>query len=546
MNAETSGGVSTVVSVHEAFLSSCRQWEQSSFLRGTSRLPLLAQDLTFGDVAKQVDEVIYILRQAGYQAGCRIALFLGNHPDHFVQFLACNALGISVVPINPDLTAPELAYVLSHSETCLVVCSSEYSEQCHVAVLDMDHPVPIVGLQSADYPQAQPRSPLPSTTGLRTEASLLYTSGTTGKPKGCIISNEYYLGLGEFYAGHGGMVDIRLGMERILNPLPVFHQNAGIFSFMGAMLTGSCLIMTDRFHASTWWQEVVETGATIIHYLGVMPAILLKLPGSSLENQHQIRFGVGAGVEPTLHSVFEERFRFPLLELWGMTETGGGFMVNAEPRQVGTRAVGRPRDVVGRDLEIRLVDDAGDDVQAGSVGELLVRRSGQDPRKAMFSGYLKDPLATEEVWKDGWFHTGDAFWQDKTGMLHFSERKKNIIRRSGENIAAMEVEAVLQEHSSVYRVAVIAVQDELRGEEVLACVVPIESQRDGPLAEALFQWCTERLAYYKAPGWVVFLDDLPITSTEKIQKAKIFPADVDPRYHPLAFDLRDRKKRVVR
>lgn len=131
-------------------------------------------------------------------------------------------------------------------------------------------------------------------------------------------------------------------------------------------------------------------------------------------------------------------------------------------------------------------------------------------------------------------------------MLHFSERKKNIIRRSGENIAAMEVEAVLQEHSSVYRVAVIAVQDELRGEEVLACVVPIESQRDGPLAEALFQWCTERLAYYKAPGWVVFLDDLPITSTEKIQKAKIFPADVDPRYHPLAFDLRDRKKRVVR
>ncbi|MDN5843250.1 MAG: AMP-binding protein, partial [Alcaligenaceae bacterium] len=229
------------------------------------------------------------------------------------------------------------------------------------------------------------------------------------------------------------------------------------------------------------------------------------------------------------------------------TEAGGGFMVSSEPRQVGTRAVGRPRGNLGRDLDIRLVDDNGNNVPAGSVGELLVRRSGSDPRKGLFSGYLKDPQATDEAWRDNWFHTGDAFWQDDTGMLHFAERKKNIIRRSGENIAAMEVEAILQQHPKALRVAVIAVRDEVRGEEVMACVVPAgECVPEDQLADELFQWCFKHLAYYKTPGWIVFLEELPSTRTQKIQKTKIFPANVDPRSLPLAFDLRDRKRCVVR
>ncbi|WP_409079837.1 AMP-binding protein [Pusillimonas sp. SM2304] len=538
--------MSAYISVYDAFLGACSKWGDAPFIGGTSRLTHMAQDLTFGDVAKLVDERIGVLRQAGYGAANRVALLLGNRPEHFVYLLACNALGMSIVPLNPDLTTPELAYVLSHSEAGLVICSDEYREQALAAAAAMDVPVPIAELHCAALPPALQRSS-PGSVMLSTEASLLYTSGTTGKPKGCIISNEYYLYLGVFYAGCGGLVDVRPGSERILNPLPLFHQNAGIFSFMGAMLSGSCIIMTDRFHASTWWQEVVETRATIIHYLGVMPAILLKLPFAELEARHHVRFGVGAGVEPTQHGLFEDRFGFPLLELWGMTETGGGFMIDTEPRQVGTRAVGRPRGVSGRDLEIRLVDESGNDVQQGAIGELLVRRSGPDPGRGLFSGYLKDPSATDEAWKGGWFHTGDAFWQDDTGMLHFAERKKNIIRRSGENIAAMEIEATLQAHPKVLRVAVMAVHDEVRGEEVLACVVhAVESSPEGALADELFQWCIERLAYYKAPGWMVFLEDLPSTSTQKVQKTRIFPAGIDPRHHPRAFDLRDRKKRVVR
>ena len=141
-------------------------------------------------------------------------------------------------------------------------------------------------------------------------------------------------------------------------------------------------------------------------------------------------------------------------------------------------------------------------------------------------------------------HTGDVVRQDADGMLYFVDRKKNIIRRSGENIAAAEVEAVLQAHASVAQVAVLAAPDELREEEVMACVVPMPGATPGPaLADELFRWCQERLAYFKAPGWIVFVATLPTTGTQKIQKTQIFARDEDPRRHPAAFDLRERKRR---
>ncbi|MGH7278347.1 MAG: AMP-binding enzyme, partial [Candidatus Rokuibacteriota bacterium] len=170
--------------------------------------------------------------------------------------------------------------------------------------------------------------------------------------------------------------------------------------------------------------------------------------------------------------------------------------------------------------------------------------AGPDPRRGFFSGYLKNPAATEEAWRGGWFHTGDVVRQMPDGMLVFVDRKKNIIRRSGENIAAAEVEAALQAHEAVAHVAVLAVPDELREEEVMACVVPMRGVEPVPaLAERLVAWCLERLAYYKAPGWVLFVEVLPTTGTQKVQKAQIFPAGEDPRRRPGAVDLRARKRR---
>jgi len=184
-------------------------------------------------------------------------------------------------------------------------------------------------------------------------------------------------------------------------------------------------------------------------------------------------------------------------------------------------------------------------VPRGVEGELLVRWGGAEgPRHGFFAEYLKNAEATEEAWRGGWFHTGDAVRQTEEGMLVFVDRMKNIIRRSGENIAAAEVEAVLQAHEAVAQVAVIAVPDELREEEVMACVVPMPGADAGAdLGGRLVDWCLERLAYFKAPGWVLFVERLPTTGTQKVQKTQIFPRGDDPRARPGALDLRERKKR---
>jgi acyl-CoA synthetase (AMP-forming)/AMP-acid ligase II len=174
-----------------------------------------------------------------------------------------------------------------------------------------------------------------------------------------------------------------------------------------------------------------------------------------------------------------------------------------------------------------------------------VRHSAATPRKDFFSGYLDDETATEQAWRGGWFHTGDIVTRSDDGLLRFVDRRKNIIRRSGENIAAAEVEAVLQTHPLVEQVAVLAVPDDLREEEVLACIVLKPAARaDGAAAvPALLAHCNEQLSYYKAPGWIWLTDHIPTTSTQKIQKHQIFPPDVDPRQLPGIFDLRALKKR---
>src|SRR5712671_7556113 len=306
------------------------------------------------------------------------------------------------------------------------------------------------------------------------------------------------------------------------------------------MLSGSCQIQADRFHPSRWWPEVCQTQATIVHYLGVIVPLLLGMPECAEERSHTIRFGLGAGVEPQLHGVFERRFGFPLIEVWGMTEMVRILLDHEPPRSIGTRAFGRPTPGV----DVRVVDELDNDVATGEPGEMVIRHSQATPRRGFFSGYLNDEQATAHAWRNGWFHTGDTVQRDSSGMRRFVDRKKNSIRRSGENIAAAEVEAVLQSHEAVAQVAVLAVPDELREEEVMACVVPMPGVVPGPgLAERLADHCLERLAYFKAPGWVLFVERLPTTGTQKVQKAQIFPRGEDPRALAGALDLRGRKKR---
>jgi acyl-CoA synthetase (AMP-forming)/AMP-acid ligase II len=486
-----------VTTVFSAFERTARAHGAKPFLQAfPERL-----EYSYGQALDLVSGIARRYRRAGYGPGHRVALRLPNCPEFLLHFLALNSLGASVLPLSPDLRPAELGYVLGHSEASAVI--------------------------TPETLEAPPPAPPPGGAG---ECALLYTSGTTGKPKGCLLSNFYFLNVGQRYLDEGGLCGVREGAERLITPLPLFHMNALAVSTTAMILAAGCVVQLDRFHPRTWWRDVAESRATIVHYLGVMPAILLSLEDSPLDRAHQVRFGYGANANPKDHAAFENRFGFPLIEAWAMTETGGGAIIAAsrEPRHVGTRCIGRPPP----GLEVRIGEESG---------ELLVRQAGADPRRGFFSGYLKDAAATEEAWREGWFHTGDAVRRGPDGQLHFVDRRKNIIRRAGENIAALEVEAVLAEHPAVRQAAVIATPDEVRDEEVLACVVLNEKYpSDDATARSIQSWCLERLAYFKAPGHVAFIDELPTTSTNKVQKARLADYALDPARR---FDLRTRKRR---
>jgi acyl-CoA synthetase (AMP-forming)/AMP-acid ligase II len=501
---------------------------------------------SYGDALAYVEAATAALAAAGYGHGHRIAVLLENRPEILLLKLAFATLGISWVPVNPDYRPSEIAYLLQDSGAELVIALPHHVGRVDEAAAEIAQPIAIMTYDPVDA-AGPPTFPEPSRAARlaqtpvtpATEASLLYTSGTTGRPKGCIISHEYELMMGAWYATRGGRLTITEMGERVYNPLPLFHVNAGIILFYCMMLTGNCQILPERFSRGRWWSEIRETEATGIHYLGVVIPVLMNEPAGPHDRDHKLRWGLGAGVEPSLHAAFEERFGFPLIEVWGMTEMCRILADCHEPRQIHTRAMGRPQP----GLEVRVVDEADNEVPHGTAGEMVVRHSAETPRKGAFSGYLNHPEATEEAWRGGWFHTGDTVSQDDTGMLYFVDRKKNIIRRSGENIAAAEIEACLQAHANVAQVAVIPIADEMRDEEVMACVIIRDKTADRELAEALFAHCNAELAYYKAPGWVVFVDSLPVTGTQKVLKHMIFGEGQDPRVLPEAHDLRSLKKR---
>lgn len=524
MQAETVAGT---------FAAAAARWpDRAAFavLPGTAAAyGIPSGETSYAEAGRRIGTIGDALRAAGARDGMRVMLLLENRPDFFLCWLAANGLGMSVVPINPDLRAAELAHMAELTQPALIIAIPSRHADLRAAlpgipVIAPDEPVPTLRTAPAfaDLP------------GRAHEAAVLFTSGSTGKPKGCVLTNEYFLRAGKWYAEEGGLCTLGTEGERMLTPLPIFHMNAMAYSFMAMVAVGGCLVALDRFHPRSWWQDVADSRATCLHYLGVMPSILMGMPPAESDRAHSVRFGFGAGVDPKLHGPFEDRFGFPLVEAWAMTETGAGGVIAASqlPRRVGESALGRP----GPAMETRILDDDG---LEAAQGELLVRAAGDDPKRGFFREYLRDPDATAEAWRDGWFHTGDIVRRAGDGQIHFVDRKKNVIRRSGENIAAVEVESILARHPAVASVGVAAVPDSLRGDEVFALVVP----RGDPDPSEIAEWALDQMAYYKVPGYLAFVDSLPLTPTNKLQRAELKGRAAELVGRPGTHDLRHLKKR---
>ena len=533
--------------VFAAFADSARRHPDNEFLfipeSATAGWANRRLVYTYAQAAAAIETLRARYAEAGVGAGHRVAILLENRDSFFFHWLALNAAGASIVPINPDYRHEELTYLLSHSEAVLAVTLPHRMADLVRAAAATERPVPVIEADTvaAGVPKVPP-APAVSLPPREREAGLLYTSGTTGRPKGCILSNDYFLLLADWYMNEGGYVRFEPGRTRILTPLPMFHMNALCCSSMAMIASAGCIIQLDRFHPKSWWRDVAESGATIVHYLGVMPAILLQLPESEWDTRHEVVCGFGSNVEPEHHLAFEKRFGFPLVEGWAMTEGGAGgvIMCSREPRHIGTRCFGK----VPERVKLRIVDDADKDVAEGEPGEMILQAGGADPRRGFFSGYLKDEAATAEGWRNGWWHTGDVVRRGPDGSMHFVDRKKNVIRRSGENIAALEVEGVLQRHPAIAQIGVTSVPDKVRGEEVIACITLKPGHAaDRATAESIVAWCLERLAYYKAPGYVAFDAALPLTPTLKIQRADLKRMAEPLLARATTFDTRAMKRR---
>jgi acyl-CoA synthetase (AMP-forming)/AMP-acid ligase II len=516
-------------SVYQCFCDTARRSPGAPFLHiplaAARHYSAAAVELGYGQALATIEKFRSLYLGAGYGGGHRVALLLQNRADFLLHWIALNGLGASVVPINDDMAPDEQAYIINHSEASVLVHLPDLADKAAALAPLLAHQV---ACQSSDRLDAvcAPGAPAAGAAppGPASECAVLYTSGSTGKPKGCILSNEYFLLSGRRYVELGGLCAMEAGGERLATPLPLAHMNAMACSTMAMIMAGGCLIQLDRFHPRSWWQTVRESRATILHYLGVMPAMLLGMPAQAGPGgddfSTQVKFAFGAGVNPKHHAAFEQRFGFPLIEAWGMTETGnhGAIIANREPRHVGSCCCGKPPP----HLDIRLVDETGAPVAAGEAGELLLRHTGANPRRGFFSGYLKDERATAEAWQDGWFHTGDVVRCDAEGALYFVDRRKNVIRRSGENISALEVEAALSADPAVTMAVVCPVPDDIRGDEVMACVIPVEgTPRDQQSAERIAGRALQTLAYFKIPGYVAFADALPLTPSAKPRRGEI-------------------------
>ena len=492
---------------------------QSRLEPDAARPCILFNDKTWTWVAfvEAVGKTAGMLAARGIRHGDRVAVMAGNSDAHVRMLFALARLGAIMVPVNPEYGVEEARYVLNHAGVSAVACSDATLAVARAATVNMT-PAPwfmrVLGddasVPSLDALVAEANAVIPVPAAKADDTVvIIYTSGTTGFPKGVMHSQRSFCLSGEREIERSYLQP----RNRALIVLPMFHINALFYSVAGTFVVGGCLVIAPRFSASQFWKLAADTQVTRANVMLAGMTILTRRPRSEYDDRHCLEIIVCGGLTDEIVDTCTQEFGIKkLVEGFGMTEVPGTFGVPVEAQQ--TRgSMGAPGIYPGNRMpwtEVRIVDDEGGDVADGVTGEMLVRMP------TMLQGYYKDPEQTAAAIRDGWFYTGDLVCRNADGWYSFIARKKDIIRRRGENISGAELDRVIGAHPAVSGVGVIAVYDDISGEEALAVVVR-KPQQDVS-AQEIAAWCGERLAAFKVPRYVVFTDDLPRTPTGKVAK----------------------------
>jgi len=509
-------------------------WEMSlgEFLeRAVDRNPdktfveIAGTTLTYREFHRRARQTAGMFQEGGIGRGDRVCLLLPNGPEFLYCWFGLALLGAISVPVNTAYKRDETAFILQDAAAKAIVAHQSLAAVATAAAdlsPDLTHrllvaaaadaaaePSPAGGwvdfadalagaAVSAGNPEVSPED----------TAMLVYTSGTTGHPKGVQVTHKMYVAAGQGFAHWTAATP----QDRFFTCLPFFHANAQYYSTMGTLAAGATLIVAERFSASRFWAQARQAGATVVNFIGMMMPVLAKQPPSPADRDNQVRLFYGSpAFPPEFLQAFQERFGPAIIVGFGMTETCYGTIERmGEPRRANSS--GRPR--LHPDArfvnEIRIVDDAGQPLGTDAVGEIAIKNP------AVMPGYWRNPEQTALALRDGWLHTGDLGWQDAEGYLYFVDRKKDVIRRRGENISSQEVEEVIKRHPSALDCAVIAVPSELGEDEVKAYVTPRPGQTLDPAQ--IIHWCAEQLAYFKVPRYVEVRAELPRTPSLRVRK----------------------------
>ncbi len=477
--------------------------------RGGSRawLRYEGETWTLGDVADQADRFAVGLAERGVVKGDRVAMLLGNRPATLFCWFGANVLGAIAAPLNPALKVPEIAGLLRLERPRVLVCEAEHLGLAEAACFEIapgERPVlvspGVVAAAGGEPPRAEVTAD--------DAAVLIATSGTTGTPKAVVQTHRTFTLTAEAFPAWLGLDE----GDTLLVTLPLFHINAQAYSVMGALGAGAGLALLPKFSASRFWDQVRTTGATQVNLIGAMLHILLKGESRPFDRTHALQTVYSALALPQAqHRAFEERFGVSMTVGYGMSETTFGTVwPRGVPPAYGTMGRLRQHPRLGAINRARVVRDDGTDVADGEAGELWLSNPG------IMSGYWGDPEQTRSVLEGGWLHTGDLVRRDGDGNYTFVARKKDVIRRRGENVAAAEIEDVLLAHPSVAEAAAVGIPSELGEDEIVAYVAP----RPGVAldVDALRSWARERLADFKVPSVIHVRDALPRTATERVAK----------------------------